>query len=959
MVSITDADSFGSWTTIDANNDGTDETPYWWAYNATNECALYTQNKKLAADDWLISPAVSLSGGVSYSVKAQLRNASTYSGDKQKYKICVLSAPNAESIVAELHKNETLAKAAWFQTVACSNSFTPEADGQYYFAIHTYSNSYMGDMEFKDFSIEPVVPYPGAVTDMTITAAPQGALEATLSWTWPSTSNLGAPLESITGAYIYRSDSKSYSGAIDQYLVATVEGGTPGAAASYVDKSITEANRYFYRIVPFNAEGVSPVTSEIFESPWIGPDTEAQYATNVVATVGADGKTVSVTFTPATVGSHGGYIDVSAVSYKIVRTAGKSGEVTLEEAWQGELPYVDSSITTMDTYTYAVYTVYNGKTSWTSAKSSAVVAGGAMSVPYTESFDSRDALLFFTIFKGPEGSRDWQYSSSALNYWGGTTADAWAVTPRIALQAGKAYQLDFETWISNATNEGNYKDLYVTIGRGATAEDQTTVLYFETIKSALKETKKVAISVEADGDYLIGFHCYGQSNTQDIYVDNIKLEEMVIVPKAVTALEAAAAPAGELKAVLTWTNPSTDNTGATLESITRVDITRDGTPVASLTEGMTVGAQASWTDETITAPGKYEYELTVTVGDKTSDAAKASTAWVGNDTPKAVTNLAVALAEDGETATVTFDPVAAEGKNGGYVDPAATVYTVTRNPGEAVVAQGAYAAEGYVDAEAGTMPMGTYTYTVKAVFAELESAPVTSSSVKLGAAVSLPYVADFTDRSTFDIWTMVADEGKNWSYSTSKDGSLQVGFEQPWAFTPPFRGIKGDYKLMYAAACYNAKYNDEDIEVVLAKSPEAEEKTVLDTRHIDTPNYPEENVIDFSIPEDGGRYYIGFRPAKPVAWYLYLTKCEISLERITSGVEDVADSAAYAAYDSHSDALVFDGKADVAVYSIAGTLLRTAASVEGSFSVESLPAGAYIATVTSPSAGVRTVKFVK
>ncbi len=51
-------DGMEGWTVINANNDD-----FQWAYNADKSGAVLPQNTKMAANDWIISPVVNLSGG--------------------------------------------------------------------------------------------------------------------------------------------------------------------------------------------------------------------------------------------------------------------------------------------------------------------------------------------------------------------------------------------------------------------------------------------------------------------------------------------------------------------------------------------------------------------------------------------------------------------------------------------------------------------------------------------------------------------------------------------------------------------------------------------------------------------------------------------------------------------------------------------------------------------------------
>ncbi len=62
------------WTFVDVNGDG---EPYRFLYSA-DYGAYYSQNKSMAADDWIISPAVTLGEGKSYTITATVQNLATY-----------------------------------------------------------------------------------------------------------------------------------------------------------------------------------------------------------------------------------------------------------------------------------------------------------------------------------------------------------------------------------------------------------------------------------------------------------------------------------------------------------------------------------------------------------------------------------------------------------------------------------------------------------------------------------------------------------------------------------------------------------------------------------------------------------------------------------------------------------------------------------------------------------------
>lgn len=167
----------------------------------------------------------------------------------------------------------------------------------------------MGDLYFQKIVIEEAPVYPVQITDLSIVAGERGAMSATLSWTWPSSDHLGGALSNLLGAKIYRGTD----------LVATLDTATVGGKAGWIDSSIETAGNYTYKVVAYNTFGDAPGSATTVTSPWIGNDTPMA-VTDLVAS--AEDATVSLSFTPPTVGKNGGYIDTEALTYEIGRTPG-------------------------------------------------------------------------------------------------------------------------------------------------------------------------------------------------------------------------------------------------------------------------------------------------------------------------------------------------------------------------------------------------------------------------------------------------------------------------------------------------------------------------------------------------------------------------------------------------------------------------------------------------------------
>lgn len=850
---IDSQEAFDKWLSVDANNDG---DPYKFVYSSDGY-ALYTENKKGAANDWMISPAVTLEAGVSYTVTVSVRNMSTYGSDKQDFTICVGTSQTVDDMTTEVDEYAGLTKTDFaVDRPVYPKAFTPTESGDYYFGFHLTSKGYQGNFALYSLTVTKAPVRPGAVTGLAVEAAPKGALSAVLAWTWPSVTENGGALESITGAKIYRGTSAYNTSLIETLTVDAV----PGSEGTYTDNSIPGSGKYYYKVVPFNGDGDSQTSVSAVQSPYIGMASSVTIS-NVVASA-VDGSDTSVSLTwdgPAASGD--GYFDPAEVAYKITRAKDGGSAVTLEESWQGELPYVDSTIDGLGSYVYTVYTIYNGSTSWSGVKSGAIVTGGTAALPYSNDFSNSSSL--FGFFHGPDGSRDWKISSGTLNYWGGPTADAWAVTPKFRLEAGKAYKVSFTVRVNRVTSP---KNLAVTVGAESTAEAQSEVIFTEKIESTIASAKEVLFSVPADGEYCVGFHCFGEADSNDIFVDDLKIEEVATAPLGVTEAKAEAAPAGELKAVVSWTNPTKTTAGGDLTTVEKVVVSNGSEDVAILTD-VEAGSVSS-VDVPVSGPGFYTYTITAYLTENASESVVVTTGWVGYDTPKAPETVTVSNGDDGER-VVDFSLVT-EGVNGGYIDVENLKYTVKRND-EVLTAD--QADSPYVDRDEIT-ELGMYTYSVAAVNGDYTGEFTAASPVTLGDALPLPYTPDFSTSAPFDLWT-----SSTWKYNSS-DKAYETAFKKDsWAFTPPMIMKVGECKVTFRATCQSYRYQSDAAFYLVSSTelPIAETAQKIGESHIESANYP--NAISFNFPvERTGNYYIAVGDVTAEAWKLSLR--EFSVEQV-------------------------------------------------------------------------------
>lgn len=942
---INSPEAFDQWTTLDANGD---EGDHQWHYSSDG--ALYVENKSGAADDWLISPAVTLHAGSTYTITLKIQNLSTYGSDKQKFTLNAGMKAEPTSQTSQILKIEDLTKTLW--VVDKSGNFVPEETGEYYFGLHLYSASYNGNCLVTGITITEQLSYPGAVTDFTIEAAPEGVLEGILSWTWPTKNNLGGNLSGINGAKIYRANTSSALSVSDTYLIGTLDldtPATPGTVAGWNDNTIKEPGQYYYMVVPFNENGNSPATPSKIQSAWIGPD-KAGSVSNVIATVDdTDDKKIFLTF-DLPKAEHGGYLDMSTVGYKIQRTNG-SNTITIEENWSGTLPYTDSSIESLDSYYYTVYTVNNGTAGWSGIKSNTVTAGGALSLPYTNTFDNPASISLFTLLKAGDG-RDWSVSSSSskLDYWGrGDNVESYAVLPPIKFETGNAYQIKFDTYVSRSTTP---KNLSVCIGREAEASALGEILFEELITSTLATGETITFSVPENGNYYIAFRVNGKiDDSNDIYVDNLKIEEIVASPVAPVEFSAIPAPDGTFSVELAWINPSETNAGTDFETLTQMDIRRNNIVIATL-DNLTAGSAGSYTDTDIDVAGEYTYTLTPWLNDAQGAIATALSGWVGVDTPKAPANVTVTIEENGDR-LIAFTPVS-ESVHGGYVDYATLTYEISRN-GETI----AVVNESPYSDTTDNLELGSYQYGVTAVTTDdIMSETALANTVVFGKPLKLPYEPTFSDTSAMALWTFENPENpdKNWRYNTSKS-TIEASFisEGAWAITPPLNMLAGTVDVTAGLSAYNSRY-PEKVGIYLIKDlNELENATLIQETNPDNQwvnRYTNNVTIDKT-----GTYYIGFKLIEPANWTASIVECKVEQSEISTGIESIGTDTGNLIYDYATATLVYPIGSHIVVYTIDGTTVAT--DYSGSLSVADLQASTYIAVLCDKSGKHTVIKFVK
>lgn len=326
-------------------------------------------------------------------------------------------------------------------------------------------------------------------------------------------------------------------------------------------------------------------------------------------------------------------LDMSADQYKV--------EIYLNDAETPAMTITDGTnevivpVAEAGIYTVTVKTVSTDGNSTTAPEAPALttswVGSRFVTLPYETEFEKEDDSINIWNFI------DANYSTYSTNYTffhnttseyltlekgNGVTYKDYAMSPKMHLTPGY-YKLTL-------THKGGYTTTYGTsyiwnpiIGLSQAVEADThtvpeLVINLPTdVLNGSSYTPKeysAVLHVDAEGDYQVayGISQYASQSPYESYLPQLcsfKFEATEVFPGDVTDLAAVVDKDVNTTVHISWTNPTTiKGTEIQIDEIKSVVIERDGELVATITEGLTPGEEASYDDEDVPA-GLHEYTV--------------------------------------------------------------------------------------------------------------------------------------------------------------------------------------------------------------------------------------------------------------------------------------------------------------------------------------------------------------
>lgn len=548
-----------------------------------------------------------------------------------------------------------------------------------------------------------------------------------------------------------RYDRSQLSGAVkaeiylDGTLSQTLTSLTPGSQAASQVMNLTDGSHKI-RVFLYDSEGRKSVAADAIG--WGGRDVPEKVG-NIRLEVSPHGESATITWDAPTAGKNGGNFDARQMTYRIVRRP----EMQTIATGLTTTTFTDTPDRPMRLSQYDVYADTPSGSSDVSHSKPALI-GAAYPMTYLETFDSAEGFNTYTTIDvngvgSAEGDR-WMWHPTFgnaiywINYNARNTADAWLITPTLALEPDNVYRLSFTT-VGYASMPATYS-LTAAVGELPTAESlDREVFAIRGGKTSKEPLNSHALFLAEEGDCRVGFHLINDGNDH-CGLDNVRvaLYGPSTIPAAPTNVTAEN---GGSKANIRLTLPTVDTRGRDSGVISKVSLYRDGTsaPVATLSKP--TGKSVVISDPN---PVFGINNYTVTCSNASGEGLEANVSLdMRAAKPVSVESVSLRSIADGTDVEVSWEyPAGYPAEDGSRLDPAAITYDIYRIvDGNRTDVAKSVSGTSYTDRGVGALcpdnSQKRISYAVVAVTSG-GSAAETTGDILIGRAFDLPIeVSDF------------------------------------------------------------------------------------------------------------------------------------------------------------------------------------------------------------------------
>ena len=354
-------------------------------------------------------------------------------------------------------------------------------------------------------------------------------------------------------------------------------------------------------------------------------------------------------------------------------------------------------------------------------------------------------------------------------------------------------------------------------------------------------------------------------------------------------------PEGSLKGTFSFTIPTENYAADPLTGDVDYKILIDGNEQKS-------GTSTAGVEELELTEGNHVFAVVLSNAAGQGLTSKM-TAYVGHDTPVAVSNLQLSIDNDNYKATLHWDEPT-RGVNNGYIDRDELRYIIKRYPGP-VTLETDYEGNVYYDELPETSGLRSYYYTIQSYIGEKQGAVAQTPTVNVGKPFEVPWSEDFSKAETFSQFTVidVDNDGWTWEYDRSKKRAVSrnndlynSNDDNDWLISPPLH-LYGDrlYDLEFetSSSWLWVWAQKEELEVGFGDNATAENYEMVVPRRII--QQPEEGMtVKIAVklrPSKEGTYFVGFHSVTPVAnaFTLYIHNIQVMESSLLSSPDSVTN----------------------------------------------------------------------
>ena len=390
--------------------DTTDDFSFWtikgnagWNYNQANMSLIWEANndggKKINDEDYITSAPIKFGTSNAYKLTFLANGSYPYA----------LSAPSLRVILSK-SEDPTSLSSIELDSIYVDNEdvkkfnvvFAVPVAGLYHISFNPVNNI---DYNASNISIDDIEVLPDAkmtapdgVMDLSVAAGAKGALNDTITFKAPTKTYGGDALNSISKIVLYKGETDN------ETLLKEFTAPSVGEKLTYIDNNADQGfNKY--HLIAYNENGYG---KEVSITKYVGVD--APLDVPVLKIASKDYTKAVLTWTSsASIGVNKGYVDTTAVAYRVYRySSDANGYVAISDKIDG-LTYTD------DTYEipagkqeYVNYAIVAfNKIGQSQGKNIGVDLGTPYTLPYLESFKNAGLDTNPWTIKSVAGTPTW------------------------------------------------------------------------------------------------------------------------------------------------------------------------------------------------------------------------------------------------------------------------------------------------------------------------------------------------------------------------------------------------------------------------------------------------------------------------------------------------------------------------------------------------------------------------